>query len=319
VPSAAQFVELASVSDAAIVYGDAWSPNGRFLALHVRTGLAVLDLETPGQPLLPIDERGSYVRWSPDGNWVALKHGGIRLLDGRLERECWGLCVVCVLDPRTKTEVASGDRGRPLHYVWAGDGRIYYWDSASTRRQADPPREWRLANPGTFPIQEQLVPIQRGRRMWLTRFRPDRSPSEDTDLPDLDTNPGVEFIVQQKVRNRELYLANMSGPNIPGKTVTLDREGRVVTDFSILSDPTGFYGTAVTADGKYVLGHVEHSDGHYVTAAELWLADLHGAWAVPIDGVPMGMTPTSAPVGSSFAYDDPGSGTIHVGRLEVQP
>lgn len=152
--------------------------------------------------------------------------------------------------------------------------------------------------------------------MVLLRFSPGAA-EEENELMRLEGNGWM--IERSTFPDRERFLVTMFREPQSPTAVVLDASGRVLAQIGENTGPDRFIGTAISSDGRFVIGYWEVDDGDRVLDARLVLADAQGRWSSAIDPAVRGVLPQSAPRGKRVAYTDPVTGRVHVGELEVSP
>ncbi len=101
-----------------------WSPDGRFLALDTRNEgasakvLMIVDITASAEPRLLVE--GSFPRWSPDGERIAFKQGGVYTIRP---------------DGTDEVDLAAGGPGHFGDLTWSEDSRDVKWVREASREQ----------------------------------------------------------------------------------------------------------------------------------------------------------------------------------------
>ncbi len=312
----ASFQEIA-VLEGSLPNREPWSPTEPLLAFNGKDGLYTFDASKTEPPQKISESTVLKIEWSPDGKWLlfipeVISMSTTKSLDAvSIE----GGEIVRILEP------IPHDMG---HFVWATDGYIYFWNSDSgARGRLDPPDAWRRGLRGSLEPVERVVLVRHplggavGAGLWPCFFEPTRAEREIL-TPGRETDPSLYVLLEDECPSRRRFLGAMFGDTRPTSTVILDYQGRVVRDFGPLGPEGGFSGTSVSANGRYVIGTSDVTDGHYVFESTLWLADLKRDAPVRIDGVEYAMQPKfSHSTTLELAFMNRDGTEIHVGRLDI--
>ena len=300
---------------------DSWSPVGRRLVYQSWNGssydLQVYDAEYPSTPLaVHSGDFSGRISWSPDGTWLLCQ------MQTQMDRDRFtglyslvGFPLIAGATPHILLARAEIDYG-----VWAANGNIYYWNwSTGERRSLDPPSEWSASNPGPFPDRPSIIfltnlgaPIL-GSVRWFHVF-----PEPEETRFDY-RNPGqLEDIrlVRDVFPNGRRFLASI--PTYCGITAVVNERGKIITElWSHGCHEPPFSGTAVTSDGKFILGISEETVDDRPVSSVLYLADAAAAWRVRIENAPDGTSPRLSRAGYTVAYRPIHGDSIYVGDLEL--
>lgn len=297
---------------------DPWSPNGRFLALHrlggPLDGLHVFDVTRPAEPPRRVlAQIAPYYTWSPDGGWLLCR---VRS-DAQWRKGLSSLVAIPVDSGEAVTLVANGDVGLP--FLWATNGKIYYWyGDTDQRRELEPPAGWRAENPLPHPPRMSMlwIPPTGHEGGTLLRFAPEL---QEAAIPGAMDRWRVHFVSPQAAfPDGQRFLVNIQERGRSAYTAIIDRNGQVLHEFGTSHfAPDGLSGSSVSPDGRYVIGCRGIESGDAITGAPLYLAESGGAWIIPVDGGFHGLWPRFSPKDYFLAFEDPVTGHVHVGTLEV--
>jgi hypothetical protein len=106
--------------------------------------------------------------------------------------------------------------------------------------------------------------------------------------------------------------------------VVVDDWGHLLSPLTI-KDPKQFPAPhALSTDPRFGFGSDvlkvvdDRSDTGKIVDAQVTVRDLEGHWKVPVSGARPGIDPWESREGGFLAFEDPASGGICVGRLEVE-
>jgi hypothetical protein len=271
---------------------------------------------------------GARVQWSPDGTWIAaLSHADARL---QLPDSLFGI------DVRTGNREVLWVGPNAWPFDWASDGSIYLLASRKDLVRIAPPMEWRNQwKPGSHYASLILgsrwgsVPYGNSRMrvaaLGLQRLSPRESARLDT-LPALDSlfAFGNLLLHDQVPQQRRFLVWGQFSSTHMFVDVVVDDWGHLISPKTI-KDPKRFPAPhALSMDSRFGFGadvlRVEDdgSDTGKIVDAQVTALDLEGRWKVPIEGARPGIEPWESHEGNFLAYEDPATGDIVVGRLEVE-
>lgn len=287
-----------------------WSQTGHRLIYVDDDGVRVLDLDRPDSTgSLVMHGAAQDVVWSPDGSWLL----GKQLLEAHQRR-----LVAAPVSGGTEAEVAMGiGHG---HILWGANGKIYYWSEEERHLTGfDPPGAWLREHLAALPPFDQYLQFMRDPQTpWVLRVRA---------VP--DTVSSSWFSAETTGASRLLLLGTFDhGRGVLLKTESLivvtDMDGHIRSEFDRSPTPVppdatrlGLQPYAVSADGRYLVGTAELSDGHHLLESKLQLADIDHRWVAPIGGTPDAEAPHLSQDGAFLEFVGLIDRKVHVGRLEI--
>ena len=310
----AQYVAIDSLPGPWTLLSDCrWSPTGRAVPIRAPDGIHMYDL--PNRSIVSVPVFGSStssVRWSPDGTWLlACVQSPDEYVRGVASLEASP-----AFSNQSETLVRGVDIGK---FVWASNGAIYYWDKHSgERHRVEPPQRWRLVNPFAYPQRDNLVllsdPLRHGFK--LVSFKASPAEEESTIPGFAATDINVVAVMAALPSSSQFLIHAFPNGSSPYSAV-IDGQGRTVARFD--KDPTAprIVCTTVSADGRFVMGYHETDDGMKTIDSQLIVADIMGKWRTPVLLAPRGITPSMSPTDQHVIFEDPLTGRIHVGLLEI--
>jgi hypothetical protein len=300
--------------------GDSWSPLGRRLAYQRWNGanydLLVYDADNPTSPpvLVHSGDFSRIVSWSPDARWL--------LCVTKAPTDRFTFLYSLVAFP---VEVGAAPRVMLSRVeinwgVWGANGKIYWWTHQGERQRIDPPIEWSVSNPESFPDRATVIFLldrqspTNSRVVW---FR--TSPEEEGRFDFINPSQLSEIdIVWSVFPDGRRFIASV--PMHCGISAVVDEHGRILTKFwSSGCDEPPFGARVVTSDGQFVVGLSERDENGWVVSSELYLADASAAWKVPIENAPQGWFLAASRVGYSLAYETIAGDSIYVGEVVITP
>lgn len=319
IPESATFHETTSL-DGSFPYPDPWSPAGQLLALNTPSGLVVLDAAHPSErPRRIFDQQVGEIAWSPDGTWIAFQVKTITRDTGDIPIR--RALLAAPADGTGSPAVVVDHKDDLGHFVWASDGNLYIWTRRDgMRSRTEPPSGWRQER--IVPRTLRAIPIREGasRNQWVRVFDADL-PALERPIPHTRVPDGCRVIPHAIFPSGAVLATAWGGGIRASTTIVLAPTGEIVESFDPISPTGGFYGTSVSANGRFVLGQsqVEDSSGHSIVSSELLIADPSARWTLPISGTPpLAEGPMCAHAGTLIAFGSQATGRIHVGELEVR-
>jgi len=334
----ARFV-LSLTLPGALTYPSPWSPSRPILVYHDRSGSVqshAIDFGEPNPaPWTVFEGSVQEIGWSPDGTWIVGK-------TVRFEREegappflpTSSLTAIPVLRSPIVVppeELAAG-RGM-VRFLWGCDGNIWYRESQSNAewQSVTAPDAWKRSNPALphsciIAMHHESPWKMMTGDLWIyfietgTAGIHERPISFDQDVP------AVLSVRDQFVSDRRILATVHPMGKAPYQAV-IDADGAMLAKFDekatrLPEAPqrfrTGFYPGSVSADGTLLAGTRGTEDGHAMYSSEIFIADVNGAWVIPLEGAPQGREPCFARQGTWIAFAGFDSDLIHVGRVHLE-
>jgi hypothetical protein len=287
-----------------------WSPTTAQFAYADGGGILVLNLaEANAKPVRIVQAVDTDCTWSPDGTWLLVRTQAIA-------KDAEGAALVVV--------AATGGAPTPVadgvllsDFVWAGDGKIYYWDYTSPQPHiVEPPAAWAAARGHTLGARPVLV-FEFGGTLPRAAYFDARTPKPTVALA------GAAKLSRSLLRSdgfadgRLLVHVLSDTEGTPGANLLVDATGKTAGRIRAAWDEGVFTATSVSSDGTYAAGEQVMGDEDQVTGSKIFLVAVDGSWHVGVSGVAWGADPRLSRTGNYLAYTD-ADGNAHIGALQLQ-
>ncbi len=309
-PRAATFVERGTPPGRYGRYSP-WSPTTAQFAYADGSGILVLNLEsTTAQPVRVVNAVDTDCTWSPDGTWLLVRTPSIAR-----DAEGAALVVVPARGGGAATSVADGVL--LSDFVWAGDGKIYYWDYTSPKPHVvEPPAAWTAARARTLAARPVLV-FEFGGTLPRAAYFDARVPKATSPVASA-ANLSRSLLRSDGFADGRLLVHVLSDTEgKPGANLIVDPTGKMAGQIRAAWDDGAFAATSISADGTYAAGEQVMGDEDQVTGSKIFLVALNDAWRVGVSGVAWGADPRLSRAGSYLAFTD-ADGNAHTGVLQLQ-
>ena len=287
-----------------------WSPTTAQFAYADGGGILVVNLaDATSRPVRVVQAVDTDCTWSPEGTWLLVRTQSIA-------KDAEGAALI-VVPAAGGTPVPVADGVLLSEFVWAGDGKIYYWDYTSPQPHVvEPPAAW-IAARAHAPAARPVLVFEFGGPLPRAAYFDARLPKPTSALV------GAASLSRSLLRSdgfadgRLLVHVQSDNEGTPGANLIVDATGKTAGQIRAAWDDGAFAATSISADGTYAAGEQVMGDEDQVTESKIFLVAVDGSWHVSVSGVAWGADPRLSRAGNYLAYTD-AEGNAHAGAFQLQ-